>query len=147
MSHQDRNQQVKFSYLQKFPNGRIMRTGLRLYQIKTEAFKDHFFWRLFEESTQPVWFHPQIQRDYFRQQLSEKKVTVKGKEYWKRVRRHNHWLDCAVGHLAMTHFQWSPPLQGLADSKRKEGRQTGRINSGTLVRPKTGTRPSWFNRR
>jgi phage terminase large subunit GpA-like protein len=91
-----------------------MKYGLKLYFIDTGAFKDELFWRLSDESTEPILFHGEISRQYFKQILAERKVVKKGKEVWKKVRADNHWLDCAVGHLAMTHWQWSPSLQAMA---------------------------------
>ena len=105
---------VKFKPRQKFPDGRAMKYGLKLYFIDTGAFKDELFWRLSDESTEPILFHGEISRQYFKQILAERKVVKKGKEVWKKVRADNHWLDCAVGHLAMTHWQWSPSLQTMA---------------------------------
>lgn len=114
MSRKSPGVHVKFSYLQKLPNGKNLRSGLKLYLLDTDAFKDDIFWRLSEESTEPIWFHSRTGEDYFRQLLSEKKVYEKNREVWKQVRRDNHFLDCLVGHMAMSHFQWSPCLQAIA---------------------------------
>jgi phage terminase large subunit GpA-like protein len=120
MTRKEPGVQVKFNYRQKFPDGRVMRHGLKLYFLDTDAFKDELFWRLGDESAEPIYFHGEISRDYFKQLLAEKKVVQKGKEVWKKVRNHNHWLDCAVGHLALVHWQWSPSLQAMAQRMAAE---------------------------
>ncbi len=104
---------VKSTIQEKFPNGKPMKHGLALYFIDTVAFKDLLFWRLGEDSTEPICFHGKTSDAYFRQIVSEKKVIEKGKHIWKQVRA-NHWLDCLVGHLAMTHFQWAPAFEPMA---------------------------------
>jgi phage terminase large subunit GpA-like protein len=125
MSRKTPGIQVKFSKLQHFPDGRVMRMGLKLYQLDTEAFKDEIFWRISEESTEPIWFHAQAGESYFRQILSEKKIIKNGKEVWKQVRRDNHWLDCLVGHMAMAHWQWAPSLGTLMERERASAGQSG----------------------
>lgn len=122
MSRRTPGQFVKIgSPLEKLPNGRALKRALRLYLIDTIAFKDLLFWRFSEESTEPIWFHSGTGRDYLRELCSERKEIRKGKHVWKAVRA-NHWLDCAVMHLAMTHFQWTPALAAVAsraDGKSK----------------------------
>jgi len=118
MSRRDPGIHVKFKMLQKFPNGKAMKQGLRLYFIDTDAFKDLFFWRLSDEAVEdgrmmePIHFHARTPDEYFYQLCSEKKVLQKGKYLWK-AKRANHWLDCFIGHLAMTHWQWGPSLKAM----------------------------------
>jgi phage terminase large subunit GpA-like protein len=114
MSRKDPGVSVKFKMLSKLPNGKPLRNGLRLYLVDVDAFKDLVFWRLSEETTEPIRFHSATSTAYFRQLLAEKKVMEKGKEVWKQIRRDNHYLDCLVGHQALTHWQWTPSLQVLA---------------------------------
>lgn len=151
--HKDPDEMVKFKLLQKFPNGRAMKTGLRLYHINTDQFKDEIFWRFSEEATDFIWFHAQTDRRYFRQILSEKKVTEKKRVVWKRVRKDNHYLDTLVGHLAMVHWQWAPSLQSLAGRQKAEDRKQGTGNRSQEAKnrrqePGPGrSKPSWFNNR
>ncbi|MFW5497782.1 MULTISPECIES: terminase gpA endonuclease subunit [unclassified Maridesulfovibrio] len=122
MSHQTPGVQVKFSLLEKFPNGKPLKNGLRLYLLDVDAFKSMIMWRLTEgHEEEPIWFHGNTDDIYFRQILSEKKVwdPKKGKEVWKAVRKDNHYLDTLCGHLAMAHFQWSPSLASVAENLNK----------------------------
>ena len=149
MSRKDPGIHVKFKVLQKFPNGKAMKRGLRLYFIDTDAFKDLLFWRLGEESVdesgkalEPIHFHAKTPDEYFYQVCSEKKVLEKGKYVWKCVRA-NHWLDCFVGHLAMTHWQWGPSLKGLvaADLAAKQAAtvtKTPTAGGARKINPYTG---------
>ena len=118
MSHHTPGVQVKWTLLEKFPNGKTIKNGLRLYFLDVDAFKSVVVWRLTDgHSEEPIWFHGNTDNIYFRQILSEKKVwdPKKGKEVWKAVRKDNHYLDTLCGHLAMAHFQWSPSLISVAD--------------------------------
>jgi phage terminase large subunit GpA-like protein len=139
--------------MQKFPNGKRMPGALRLYQIDTDVFKDLLFWRFSEESTEPITFHAETELRYLRQLTAEKKVLTKQrKEVWKQIRPDNHWLDCAVGHLAMTHWQWEPNLQRAAQMKKtskSEARAKSKLRDDNVNRPsaKTGGKPSWFENR
>lgn len=87
-----------------------------LYLIDTDSFKKLIFWRLSEEGeeSEPISFHAQTGVDYLREIASEKLVQKKkGGEEWVRTRA-NHYLDCLVGHVAMSHWQWQPSLSLLA---------------------------------
>lgn len=117
MSRKDDGVKVKWKTLDKLPDGRALRSGLRLYLVDVDAFKDLAFWRLSEESTEPIYFHCETTTRYFKQILSEKKVWNKGKEIWKQIRRDNHYLDCLVGHQALAFWQWKPSLQAIAGAK------------------------------
>lgn len=135
---------VKFSTIQKFPDGKPMKKGLRLYFIDTVAFKDLLFWRLGEEGTEPIYFHNQTPEEYFKQLVSEKKQLIKGQYVWVR-KRANHWLDTMVGHLAMTHFQWTPSFEALAlalmQAKAMPQPQEG-TSRGKIINPYTGEEAS-----
>lgn len=127
MSRKTPGQYVKWSIRQELPNGRKLKSGLRLYLIDTDAFKSLWFHRL-EQSVRAVngelrdgerfdnllEFHAETGPDYLREVTAERLIQGKnGKQEWKRFRA-NHWLDCAVGHLAMVHFQWAPSLRAVA---------------------------------
>lgn len=133
MSRRDPGIHVKFKMLQRFPNGKAMKQGLRLYFIDTDAFKDLLFWRFSEESMdegkyqEPIHFHAKTPDEYFYQLCSEKKVLQKGKYIWK-AKRANHWLDCFIGHLAMTHWQWGPSLKALV-AKSLAARPESTVNN------------------
>lgn len=125
---------------EKLPNGKTIKSGLRLHFIDTDAFKDVFFWRLGDEavdketgvSLEPIHFHAKTPVEYFYQLCSEKKVLDKRKHVWKAVRA-NHWLDCMIGHLAMVHWQWGPSLKALVLKS-----QASKPNSTTKKTPAAG---------
>jgi phage terminase large subunit GpA-like protein len=146
MSRKDPGIHVKFKMLQKLPNGRALKRGLRLYFIDTDAFKDLLFWRLSDEARpdgtplEPVHFHAKTPEEYFYQVCSEKKVLEKGSYVWKR-KRANHWLDCFIGHLAMTHWQWGPSLKTLvarAQAVKPEPTAQPATAGGRKINPYTG---------
>ncbi|EGJ50238.1 terminase gpA endonuclease subunit [Desulfocurvibacter africanus] len=116
---------IKPSLIEATSSGKKLKHGLRLHHVDVDAFKAIWFDRL-EQSvkriegalTQPfedvVEFHVETDTAYLREVTAEKLVAGKnGKQEWKRFRA-NHWLDCAVLHLAMVHFQWAPSLRALA---------------------------------
>lgn len=126
MSYQRPGVHVYWTLLQKYPDGTAMKGGLRLYHLDTDAFKSEAMWRLSgEEGADSLRFHGSVTEQYFRQLLAERKQWERGKEIWKKVRNDNHWLDCLVGHLAMTHFQWSPTLSVMAESMRRNAEASG----------------------
>lgn len=126
MSYQRPGVHVHWNWLQKYPDGTAMKGGLRLYHLDTDAFKSEAMWRLSgEEGADSLRFHGSVTEQYFRQLLAERKQWEKGKEVWKKVRHDNHWLDCLGMHLAMTHFQWSPPLTVMAESLRRSAEASG----------------------
>ncbi|WP_285906794.1 terminase gpA endonuclease subunit [Pseudodesulfovibrio pelocollis] len=145
MSRADPGIHVKFKMLQKLPNGRALKRGLRLYFIDTDAFKDLLFWRLSDEAKEsggqePIRFHAKTPDEYFYQLASEKKVLEKGKYIWKRIRA-NHWLDCMIGHLAMTHWQWGPSLKTLvarAQAAQPTAQAPATGGPGKRINPYTG---------
>lgn len=161
MSYQRPGVHVYWSLLQKYPDGAAMKGGLRLYHVDAGALKSEALWRLSgEEGADPLRFHGSVTPDYFRQLLSERKQWEGGKEVWKKIRKDNHWLDCLVLHLAMTHFQWSPSLAVVAQSMlqaRAEasgpplapgmsigpGMSTGPAPGGAGPSAFGGARPSW----
>ncbi|MBU1612389.1 MAG: phage terminase large subunit family protein, partial [Proteobacteria bacterium] len=138
MSHRNPGTLVKFSVQEQYPNGKPMKRGLRLYFIDSAAFKDLLFWRLGEEGTEPIHFHGKCSDEYFRQIVSEKKVLQKGKYIWKKFRA-NHWLDCLVGHLALTHFQWVPSFESVALALfQAQQAKAAEKPRGKVINPYTG---------
>lgn len=128
MSHRTPGVHVKWSLQEQLPGGKRLKSGLRLYLLDTDAFKSEVFWRLSEGSEEePIYFHSDTDKSYFRQILAEKKVwdRVKRKEVWKKVRADNHYLDTLCGHMALVHFQWKPTLDSVAASLAKTIEQSG----------------------
>lgn len=138
---------VKWSLLERFPDGTPMRRGLRLYQVDTDAMKAAIFWMLSEEETEEgLFFHNATGEDFLREVLSEKQIEVKGKLVWKRVRA-NHFLDTLVGHLAMVHWQWAPSLEALAGRGPRPVGPAKTQARPAAPAPGPGARPGWWERR
>lgn len=122
MSHHTPGVNIKWSLLEQLPGGKKLKKGLRLYLLNTDAFKSEVFWRLTEGyEEEPIWFHADTDELYFRQILSERLQwdSKKKKEVWKAIRKDNHYLDTLCTHIAMTHFQWKPTLESLAEHLSK----------------------------
>ena len=122
MSHHTPGVNVKWSLLEQLPGGKKLKNGLRLYLLNTDAFKSEVFWRLTEGyEEEPIWFHADTDELYIRQILSERLQwdSKKKKEVWKAIRKDNHYLDTLCTHIAMTHFQWKPTLESLAEHLSK----------------------------
>lgn len=107
-----------------------------LYLLDTHDFKKLIFWCLSPEGeeSERISFHAQTDAGYLHQIASERLVQdKKGAEQWERIHRDNHFLDCLVGHKAMSHWQWQPSLAHLArkpqtvfvDKKNEENPFTG----------------------
>ncbi|MBI9112269.1 terminase gpA endonuclease subunit [Maridesulfovibrio ferrireducens] len=122
MSHHTPGVNVKWSLLEQLPGGKKLKNGLRLYLLNADAFKSEVFWRLTEGcEEEPIWFHADTDELYIRQILSERLQwdSKKKKEVWKAIRKDNHYLDTLCTHIAMTHFQWKPTLESLAEHLSK----------------------------
>ena len=95
-------------------NKRVPGVG-RVYMLDVNCFKRLLMGRLQVEAMEPIRLHADTGREYVRHFLAERLVMNKrGKQEWQQVSRHNHYMDCAVMHLAMRHPQWTPPLHLLA---------------------------------
>jgi phage terminase large subunit GpA-like protein len=144
---------VKWSLLEKMPDGRAIKKGLRLYFIDADEFKGQVMGALAPPEPDQTFeaplrfrFHAETDLAFVKQLLSEKLVLDRKKRrvVWVKKRQDNHYLDCAVGHLAMAHFQWSPPLKALAAAKSRAARpgpEPERGGGGWI-----GNTKGWINR-
>lgn len=106
---------VKRTVVDKLPHkNRPLPGGLVLYLLDTGSLKDVFFWRLSEDSSQPIYFHRDTGPDFFDQLTAEqKKKDRRGKESWIQVKRHNHFLDCCMMTMALIDASWFPALERM----------------------------------
>ena len=135
---------VWWSDLLKLPNGKNLRGALRLHLIDTDYFKRLLMARLDEEAAWPIHLHAEAGSDYVRQLLAEELRRDSRGEFWHQVRRNNHWLDCAVMHLAMTHMQWMPNLDMTAARRKQRApaeEPAGNQQGGGWI----GSTGSWMN--
>jgi len=139
---------VKPSLIESTASGKKLKHGLRLHHIDVDAFKAIWFNRLeqsvlqldgqlkqpFEETIE---FHADTDAAYLREITAERLVQGKnGRQEWKRFRA-NHWLDCAVLHLAMVHFQWAPSLRALAAHILSARNPAPKVEKKTAANPYT----------
>lgn len=106
---------VKRSQVDKLPgSNKPLIGGLVLYMLDTIGLKDAWFWRLSQDSSQPVYFHQTTTDDFFDQLTSEEKRRDKrGVEKWHQVKRQNHYLDCCILNQALVDASWFPALERL----------------------------------
>ena len=126
MSRATAGSYVRFMDTIKLANGRKVPGVGRAYMVDADYFKRLLMARLDLEAPEPIRLHEHVERDYVRHFLAERLVRdKKGREVWEQVSRANHYLDCAVLHLAMRHPQWTPPLHVLAWGKSGAARKPG----------------------
>lgn len=151
MSHRRPGEYVYFRDIDKTPQGKPLKGRLKLHFIDTHAFKllllDH---HIKEGSSEPLWLHKDTGIEYVEQLLAEQleQDPKTKKEKWVR-RGENHWLDCAVGHLAMTSLQWRPSLHRYAHilARRHTSSQDARPEiQADAPKPSTGGGglPTWL---
>lgn len=106
---------IAVSVIEKTPDGVKLKGGQNLHLLHTDAFKRLIFWRLGEGcEEEPITFHADTGVDYLKMVASERLEKDKGgREIWKKFRE-NHYLDCLVGHVALSFWQWAPSLRALA---------------------------------
>ncbi len=127
---------IKISRIDTFPrSNKPIPGGLEIRLLDTAQYKGLIHWRLErkEGESQRFFLHAETGEDYARQLLAEELCKDrKGKQYWKRVRRDNHYLDCEVGAAACADREWLPSLQMMAEYLKQE----------IVQEPKTGeTKP------
>ena len=104
-------QPVRWSSIDRLPDGTQLRASLKLVLVDGHYFKGMLFHRLGIAEGEPGYWHLHAEagEDYARQIVSEvlvQEVDAKGRasEYWKQTRRDNHYLDCEVEQLAASHI-------------------------------------------
>lgn len=151
---------VKRSQVDKLPgSNRPLPGGLVLFIVDTVSLKDTLFWRLSDESTQPVFFHQGTDADFFEQLTAEQKTKDRrGVEKWTQVRKANHFLDCCMMTMAVIDSSWFPSLERLpgkvnvvdqaASKVATKLRQNNPYTEGTNPFSQAGRQlPSWFKNR
>ena len=115
---------IKISRIDTFPrSNKPIPGGLEIRLLDTSQYKGLIHWRLErkEGESQRFFLHAETGEDYARQLLAEELCKDrKGKQYWKRVRRDNHYLDCEVGAAACADREWLPSLQMMAEYLKQE---------------------------
>jgi phage terminase large subunit GpA-like protein len=115
---------IKISRIDTFPrSNKPIPGGLEIRLLDTAQYKGLIHWRLErkEGESQRFFLHAETGEDYARQLLAEELCKDrKGKQYWKRVRRDNHYLDCEVGAAACADREWLPSLQMMAEYLKQE---------------------------
>ncbi len=110
MSHESKGARVKPTVIDKFPNGKPIPGGLKLFLLDTDYFKDALFWRTqkqTEDQEQRICFHSETGQDFFNHLLAEEKRKNKQGLYkWVQVRDANHYLDTTVYAFACADEQW-----------------------------------------
>lgn len=148
MSRRDsRGRLVRWFDMVKMSNGRTLPGALRRYDIDGDSFKRILLLaRLREDAREPIHFHADTSKEYVRTFLSEKlHRTRDGKEFWKRVLKSNHWLDCAVMHLAMTHFEWMPSLEmTVREWQAAEAASMDAAPQSSIAPHSSDPRANWF---
>jgi len=104
----------------KLPSSKMpIAGGLALYFLDTGYYKELVHASLRVDSPHPLHLHQDTGRDFADQITAERQVLVKGKLRWEKVRRDNHYLDCAVYARAAAGVEWAPSLRGLWEHHRK----------------------------
>jgi phage terminase large subunit GpA-like protein len=97
--------------------------GLEIRLLDTSQYKALIHWRLERKlgESQRFFLHSETGEDYAKQLLAEELCKDRrGKQYWKRIRTANHYLDCEVGAAACADREWLPSLQMLAEYLKQE---------------------------
>lgn len=143
MSRPSAGQYVRWIDTLRLPHGRKASGVGRAYLVDVDYLKRLLMARLHVDAVEPIRLHEHVERGYVKHFLAERLVLNKQRrEVWERVSRDNHYLDCAVLHLAMRHPQWTPPLHVLARPAGEVEPPQERPGSGEARR-----KPGWFERR
>lgn len=90
---------ISMSEIDVSVNGRVIKRGLKLWNVHTDYMKGFLSARLGWPKGEPGAFHlpADTTDEYCRQMTSERRVMSRsGKPSWLRVRRSNHYWDCEV---------------------------------------------------
>jgi len=147
-------QPVRWSSIDRLPDGTKLARSLKLAIVDGHYFKGMLFHRLGIAEGEPGYWHLHARTgdDYARQIVSEvlvQEVDARGRarEYWKQVRRDNHYLDCEVEQLAASHLlgvrsvterelarMESPPAPAAAGGPAKETKKGGSTWKATRLK-------------
>jgi len=100
-------------------NGRVIKVGINLWTLDSSLFKgsvhDKFVWP--KEQHVGRWMIPtDAPEDYCRQLLNEQQLTLpSGKKQWRRY-GDNHYLDCEMMQIFLSHVGGVADLPNLNDS-------------------------------
>ncbi|HEX2994345.1 MAG TPA: terminase gpA endonuclease subunit [Anaerolineales bacterium] len=104
-------------------SGKLIRGGLELRIINTDAYKKTIFWRLGRKESedgklpesQRFYVHSETGMDYVRQLLSEEqRKDRRGVVSWKKTFHANHLLDCEILAAVCADSEWIPSIKMLA---------------------------------
>ncbi|MEI8350083.1 MAG: terminase gpA endonuclease subunit [Candidatus Omnitrophota bacterium] len=136
----------KLSTIDKYPNGRVIPGGLKLYHIDTNMFKDKLARLINIEGENKKWhLHREPSETYLKQMCSEGKILERGKnprqrrEVWKTLSLHtpNHFWDAEVYALAAAEMLRVYALR--AEDKPKliiEAERPENVEKEKWIRPK-----------
>ena len=131
MSHQS-DHRVRFSKIEKMPDGKLIPGGIILLEINTDEMKDSIWFHLNIEEGKPgrFTFHSNTGFDLMRHLTGEEKVfdIKKNKYQWVR-RRANHLLDCVVIAFALADPQCQGGVKVLQQNRGGVGGQGRRVIS------------------
>ncbi len=121
--------------------------GITLFFLDVNKFKDQLHWRLNRttKETQHITLNADTGIDYARQILAERKEKNRtGKAEWVQTRRDNHLLDCENIAAACADPEWMPSLSFISSKMPEEATDN---KPEPQPKPRTASRPAWFNKR
>lgn len=136
----------------KLPSSKMpIAGGFNLYFLDTGYFKELVHASLRVDSGHAMHLHADTGADFADQITAERQVLRKGKLLWEKIRRDNHYLDCAVYARAAASVEWAPSLKGLwVYHQRQEERSAAVERTATAqavkMNPFTGGR-NYFGKR
>lgn len=117
------------AFIDESPRGRLVRSGIKLFHIHTDYWKQWVYGRIrWPAGTPGDWHVPEtVSDDYCEQVTNEIRTVIKGKPAWKTTgSRQNHFLDCEVNAAVAASVRNVSALRKLPDP-------TAKVKSETLI--------------